>query len=203
MPMINCPECGKEVSDKAKACINCGCPIYTNSLTDERNVRDLAAFDSNYKKSGQKKLLISTVLSLVASIVIIIFFIPIAFDIGTSEIESETDADVKIEMSIVDDDNKLRDVLISDKVVPLEIAVFMISFIISLLSYLNKSNIKLTLAILSAVFNTISSVFIGLLFVSDSLFMCFAPILLIPCILFLVSAFLCIIGSREYFKNVE
>ena len=27
MAMIKCPECGKEISDKAKSCINCGCPI--------------------------------------------------------------------------------------------------------------------------------------------------------------------------------
>ena len=27
MAMIKCPECGKEVSDKAKTCPNCGCPI--------------------------------------------------------------------------------------------------------------------------------------------------------------------------------
>lgn len=27
MALIKCPECGKEVSDKAKACGNCGCPI--------------------------------------------------------------------------------------------------------------------------------------------------------------------------------
>lgn len=25
--LINCSECGKEVSDKAKTCPNCGCPI--------------------------------------------------------------------------------------------------------------------------------------------------------------------------------
>lgn len=27
MPMIKCPECGNDVSDKAKACIHCGFPI--------------------------------------------------------------------------------------------------------------------------------------------------------------------------------
>ena len=27
MAMIKCPECGKEFSDKAPACPNCGCPI--------------------------------------------------------------------------------------------------------------------------------------------------------------------------------
>ena len=27
MALIKCPECGKEISDKAKACPNCGCPL--------------------------------------------------------------------------------------------------------------------------------------------------------------------------------
>lgn len=27
MALINCPECGKEISDKAFACPNCGCPV--------------------------------------------------------------------------------------------------------------------------------------------------------------------------------
>ena len=27
MALIKCPECGKEVSDKAQACINCGYPL--------------------------------------------------------------------------------------------------------------------------------------------------------------------------------
>lgn len=27
MALIKCPECGKEVSDKATACPNCGCPM--------------------------------------------------------------------------------------------------------------------------------------------------------------------------------
>ena len=27
MALIKCPECGREISDKAKACIHCGYPI--------------------------------------------------------------------------------------------------------------------------------------------------------------------------------
>lgn len=27
MAMIKCPECGNQISDKAKVCIHCGCPI--------------------------------------------------------------------------------------------------------------------------------------------------------------------------------
>ena len=29
--LIKCPECGKEVSDKASACIHCGFPLSTTS----------------------------------------------------------------------------------------------------------------------------------------------------------------------------
>lgn len=43
--IIKCSECGKEISDKAKFCVNCGCPIedkykqtekYTSEQTDKR-----------------------------------------------------------------------------------------------------------------------------------------------------------------------
>lgn len=27
MALIKCPECGREISDKAKSCIHCGCPL--------------------------------------------------------------------------------------------------------------------------------------------------------------------------------
>jgi ABC-type multidrug transport system fused ATPase/permease subunit len=32
MPMIKCPECGKEISDLANACPNCGCPIMSSNF---------------------------------------------------------------------------------------------------------------------------------------------------------------------------
>ncbi len=31
MPLITCPECGKEISDKSTACIHCGCPLVNNN----------------------------------------------------------------------------------------------------------------------------------------------------------------------------
>ncbi len=27
MPLVNCPECGKQISDEAKRCLNCGYPM--------------------------------------------------------------------------------------------------------------------------------------------------------------------------------
>ena len=35
MALINCPECGKEISDKAIACPNCGNPINHQGVQDE------------------------------------------------------------------------------------------------------------------------------------------------------------------------
>lgn len=35
MALIKCPECGKDVSDKANACIHCGCPLTNNEQNDD------------------------------------------------------------------------------------------------------------------------------------------------------------------------
>ena len=32
MPLIKCYDCGKEISDKSKTCIHCGCPIFKESV---------------------------------------------------------------------------------------------------------------------------------------------------------------------------
>lgn len=36
MSLINCPECGKEISDKSDKCINCGFPIRNEEHTTEK-----------------------------------------------------------------------------------------------------------------------------------------------------------------------
>ncbi len=36
MALIECTECGKEYSEKAKACPNCGCPTISNTITEKR-----------------------------------------------------------------------------------------------------------------------------------------------------------------------
>ena len=33
MALIKCPECGGQVSDKAPACIHCGCPLPSNTAS--------------------------------------------------------------------------------------------------------------------------------------------------------------------------
>ena len=39
MSLVKCPECGKEISDQASTCINCGCPMENilNKIKEEQN----------------------------------------------------------------------------------------------------------------------------------------------------------------------
>lgn len=38
MALIKCPECGKEISDKSKQCIHCGCPLEEMMLINGKEV---------------------------------------------------------------------------------------------------------------------------------------------------------------------
>ncbi len=53
MALIKCPECGKEISDKAGACPHCGCPIGNTTQPMQNN-------DGKSNK-GSKKILIGVV----------------------------------------------------------------------------------------------------------------------------------------------
>ena len=57
MAMIKCPECGKEFSDKAAACPNCGCPVseILSANTENDNNSSLA---KPISKSIQKQSII-------------------------------------------------------------------------------------------------------------------------------------------------
>jgi rRNA maturation protein Nop10 len=48
MALINCPECNKEISDKAVACIHCGYPLDKITKTCEQDIK--------YKKENQMSL---------------------------------------------------------------------------------------------------------------------------------------------------
>ena len=55
MALFNCTECGKEISDKAPACINCGCPVEAMKVEKKVEYIDiqdlLASFKSRYPSS--------------------------------------------------------------------------------------------------------------------------------------------------------
>lgn len=52
MALINCPECNKEISDKAKSCPNCGVPISTDENEEYLACPKCHSKDLHSEKSG-------------------------------------------------------------------------------------------------------------------------------------------------------
>ena len=52
MALIQCPECGKEVSEKAKNCPNCGIPIDTNVYCPKCGSDNVAILSNLYKAAS-------------------------------------------------------------------------------------------------------------------------------------------------------
>lgn len=93
MSLIVCPECGKEYSDKASACPNCGCP--TNVVSENkydflekdmamnREMMRIQELQSEYDKIHRIPMTVYSLLQLVGLILVIIsIFALIGGDIG-------------------------------------------------------------------------------------------------------------------------
>lgn len=65
MALINCSECGKEVSDKASSCPNCGNPINISDVVKESHV------DKKTQSSGCFKNLVVAILIFVVGITLV------------------------------------------------------------------------------------------------------------------------------------
>lgn len=91
MALIKCPECGKEVSDKAQACIHCGCPIQSVKI-EQNNISDKKEmFDVEYPvKNGKKKIVIIIASVLLFFVLFIIYynFFGVPFLLGKGETEA-------------------------------------------------------------------------------------------------------------------
>lgn len=91
MPLINCPECGKEISDKANSCPNCGCPIYEPSAEYDEEIEEtekelsvsvaslvcyvlMVLFNILSRMLNSSSILISGLLAFVTIILVIISF---------------------------------------------------------------------------------------------------------------------------------
>lgn len=60
MALIKCPECGKEISDKASVCPNCGCPL------KEKEV------DSKFKANNKVKVFLGLIAMAIITIVLVL-----------------------------------------------------------------------------------------------------------------------------------
>ena len=70
MALIKCPECGKEISDKADKCINCGYPIANQSKKFNPVVNH-----RNSNKYSQRNIIVISLLSVVIIVVGVILFL--------------------------------------------------------------------------------------------------------------------------------
>ena len=84
MALIKCPECGKEVSDKAKSCIHCGYPI---------NVSKIKTNDEIIEQTKQKKKI-----GLIVFIILIILGIGIGVFSYNYSISGKKEANQAIEI---------------------------------------------------------------------------------------------------------
>lgn len=77
MALIKCPECGKEISDKAAACIHCGCPLQqgTNTIRTSKEHTTVTNYPQEKNIQINKKEVV-TVIALVA----ISLFLPLALN---------------------------------------------------------------------------------------------------------------------------
>lgn len=73
MALIKCPECGKEISDKASSCPNCGCPIEIQRSEVSSNISDQPITGQSSKKSNKKIIPIVIALLVVAILGIVVY----------------------------------------------------------------------------------------------------------------------------------
>lgn len=68
MALIKCPECGKEISDKAKACPNCGCP-----LEQKEEPVNVQTHRYTVKKNNIGKVIIAIMVFIIAVIGVLLY----------------------------------------------------------------------------------------------------------------------------------
>ncbi len=68
MALINCPECGKQISDKSDICIGCGIPRNQKNITlggrIERNIDSANKQNTNDRKTANSFLVILSILGI-------------------------------------------------------------------------------------------------------------------------------------------
>lgn len=104
MALINCPECGREISEMAKSCPHCGCPIQKptenkGSSSKSKKTHNSENRNEKPKKKGSCLKIILIVLAALMVLIVLIGIIgggedkPVAEKTGVMEQESEQTAE--------------------------------------------------------------------------------------------------------------
>jgi cytochrome bd-type quinol oxidase subunit 2 len=172
MAMINCPECGKEISDKAKACIHCGCPINEEPEASSKDI-EKALNKVDYKK----RTLVAAILSIIA----LVFSVT---TVGVSSFIYKTETGL----------NNFFD----NKIIYLILAISVLQTVFSLLVHLKSKKLFRILSIVSSVL--VIGIFVSfavyLFGISEEL-VCASVFTLIPIILFIISGAINLLGIKD------
>jgi hypothetical protein len=71
--IVKCSECGKEISDKAKFCVNCGCPL--NLMEDKNKQAEENSSEQSDKPEVTALKTVATIILVCGIILAIILFI--------------------------------------------------------------------------------------------------------------------------------
>jgi hypothetical protein len=91
MALINCPECGKEISDKALSCPSCGCPMQPTMSDLENNNKTKSKSERN-AKNRKLYVIVGAILTILC---VVLFFAGITV-VDKSRLDSAESAVVKI-----------------------------------------------------------------------------------------------------------
>ena len=61
MGLINCPECGKEVSDQAQSCPHCGYPLEKNEENVQRGVDAVGKWNPTQQQPKERTRMFNTI----------------------------------------------------------------------------------------------------------------------------------------------
>lgn len=111
MALIKCPECRKEISDKATNCPNCGSPVNIGNTNSDPVVSHIP--DEPQKTKKKKGGCLTTILKVIGILVIIIIVINIL--LGGSDNSKETTATKTGEIASSDDSSEIKDKESSDE----------------------------------------------------------------------------------------
>ena len=200
MALIKCPECGKEISDKSKTCVNCGCPIAEENSEVVANVPNTITIVEDKKTSAQKKFFISMILNAIGTAIPTFIVLSLLVNQETHDvIEHESDAAITITVESLTEiisTFSFRDFLADNPIFGIMPLVF--AFVFSLLTYLLKNDKRKKIATGSIIFSIISCLFCIIIASADGCGM----LLLIPSgVLFVVSALMTVLGMKEYLNK--
>ena len=142
MALINCPECGREISDKAGSCPNCGSPLNTiENVTEESKKSDGVHYarptGSLPKREGKKQKKKTWVWVVVG---VIVLFVLVGSSGGNSEEMEEVAVEEKTNEEVIAEEKSNEEVTVEETTN--EVIEYNVYTVDEMVSVLNENALK-------------------------------------------------------------